>query len=305
MSRSPSETVQTDVDVAALVHALEVHQAELELQNQELVAANDELRHSNAKLARARDRYRALQELAPVPLITIDPAGVILDVNQAAEALLRAPRQRLFERRFGVFVAELARPAAARLVADLFAAGRAREIELVLAPDGEPPIEVVVDGAVLAEDGPARAVLVIVDVSGRRRAEEARRTLGSGTVLVVDDDLHVQRVIARIVKSLGFAVVTARGGVEALERCGADGAGIDLVLMDLTMPGMGGVEVAHAIRAIRADLPIVLVTGYGDLPVESGDVFAAMITKPFDVAAIREVIARVLPTRASRPRAAE
>jgi CheY-like chemotaxis protein len=55
---------------------------------------------------------------------------------------------------------------------------------------------------------------------------------------------------------------------------------------------MNGIEAAAAIHALRPDVPIVLVTGYGEIPPEAGSSFVGMLAKPFDVAEMKQVIAK-------------
>jgi CheY-like chemotaxis protein len=81
---------------------------------------------------------------------------------------------------------------------------------------------------------------------------------------------------------LGMDVVLARDGLEALERFQENPTGIDLVLMDLTMPRMGGAEAAQALRALDPELPIILSTGYLDAAgplAERGDL--PLLKKPY------------------------
>jgi PAS domain S-box-containing protein len=85
---------------------------------------------------------------------------------------------------------------------------------------------------------------------------------GSGTVLHVEDDPTLRKVTGDLVASLGYEVISVPGGREALEVARARGSSIDVVLLDLTMPGMSGAEVFHALRAINASLRVLLTTGY-------------------------------------------
>lgn len=88
---------------------------------------------------------------------------------------------------------------------------------------------------------------------------------GSGTVLLVDDEEQVVQVTGEILKSLGYGVVGKTSPEEALELFSASPDGFDLVLTDLTMPGLTGLELSTRIKCIRADIPVVLFTGYSEL----------------------------------------
>src|SRR5262245_26161575 len=83
------------------------------------------------------------------------------------------------------------------------------------------------------------------------------------TVLVVDDDEGVRLSLAAVLRSRNFQVVTAAGGSEALEHFRAH-ASICAVILDLSMPGLSGMEVYAQLRAARPALPILIASGYGD-----------------------------------------
>jgi PAS domain S-box-containing protein len=85
---------------------------------------------------------------------------------------------------------------------------------------------------------------------------------GSGTALVVDDEVGVRDVVVRLLEELGFATVTAVDGRDALELMERMGSSITLVLLDLSMPRMGGQETYRRLRQVRPDLPIIMMSGY-------------------------------------------
>ncbi|MPQ84352.1 response regulator [Pseudomonas sp. MAFF 730085] len=101
---------------------------------------------------------------------------------------------------------------------------------------------------------------------------------GSKTVLLVDDDSAVRAVTSQMLESLGYNVVEACDGVQALEKIDSV---IDAVVTDFAMPGMTGGELASTIRQTRPTMPIVFVTGYADVDV-LGLQTATVIQKPFD-----------------------
>jgi len=79
----------------------------------------------------------------------------------------------------------------------------------------------------------------------------------------VDDEEPVRVVAAQILAYLGYAVLAAPSGEDAVELL-RNGARPDVVLLDLIMPGMTGFQTLQAIRAIDADLPVLISTGYVD-----------------------------------------
>jgi DNA-binding response OmpR family regulator len=109
-------------------------------------------------------------------------------------------------------------------------------------------------------------------------------------ILIVDDEPEIVRLVADYLTAAGFAVATARNGEEALAR--ARGEAPDLVILDLGLPGMDGLDVARALRR-TSDVPIIMLTARDDetdkligLELGADD----YITKPFSP---REVVARV------------
>jgi PAS domain S-box-containing protein len=99
------------------------------------------------------------------------------------------------------------------------------------------------------------------------------------TALVVDDDPLVLMNTVLMLEDLGHSVVEASSGDEALQLLSGD-IGFDLVITDHSMPKMTGVQLAKRIRELRQDLPIVLATGYAELP-DGGDLGLPRLPKPF------------------------
>jgi CheY-like chemotaxis protein len=122
-------------------------------------------------------------------------------------------------------------------------------------------------------------------------------TPGAKTVLVVDDEVSIVEALAEILAWEGYDVVTAGNGRQALEELGK--ATPDVILMDVMMPVMGGVEAARAIEADPrlAHVPVVMMTA-GPLP--EGVDGSLAVRKPFELAALL----RVLRLALERPRAA-
>jgi PAS domain S-box-containing protein len=84
-----------------------------------------------------------------------------------------------------------------------------------------------------------------------------------GRVLVVEDEVAIGRMFRRLLGRLGYDAEVFENGHDALESFRADPARFDLVITDLTMPGMTGDELAVQILRLRPELPVVLATGYG------------------------------------------
>ena len=83
---------------------------------------------------------------------------------------------------------------------------------------------------------------------------------GRGTILVVDDDSVLRRLLATVLKLRGFDVLVAEDGVQALEVLGQNKQRIDLVLADIIMPQMDGWSLLEEVQALYPDLPVILLT---------------------------------------------
>jgi len=108
------------------------------------------------------------------------------------------------------------------------------------------------------------------------------------TVLLVDDDALILMNTAALLEDLGHRVIEANSGAEALDLFRAN-PGIDLLITDQAMPAMTGSELIATVRGARPDLPIVLATGYGEMPDEmSGAVHR--LGKPFNQNDLRRAV---------------
>ncbi len=113
-------------------------------------------------------------------------------------------------------------------------------------------------------------------------------------VLVVDDEDDVRRGIERLVKGTGAAVVGAPSGEEALARLAENP--VDLVVTDVRMPGISGVDLLREIRARWPDVRVVLITGFGTIETAVACLQAGathFLTKPFDNAQLLQIVERV------------
>jgi PAS domain S-box-containing protein len=107
---------------------------------------------------------------------------------------------------------------------------------------------------------------------------------GSGTILVVDDEAGVRIVAVDLLKSMGFDVITAEDGIQALERFRESPVPIRAVLMDLTMPRLDGVETFRELRRLDPSCRVVLTSGYNEQEAIQdflGKGLAAFVQKPF------------------------
>jgi PAS domain S-box-containing protein len=123
---------------------------------------------------------------------------------------------------------------------------------------------------------------------------------GTGTILLVDDEESLLTLGSRMLEHLGFTVLTAADGLQAVERYREKGEAIDLVLMDLTMPHMDGAKAFDEMRRLNPDARVVLASGYAEEDVSSrfeGKKPAGIIQKPYTLAKLREALAGLMPAR--------
>lgn len=118
-----------------------------------------------------------------------------------------------------------------------------------------------------------------------------------GTILIVDDEVGPRESLRMILKPI-YEVFTAGDGQEAL-RCIQDKS-IDLVTLDLKMPGLSGIDVLREIKKFQTDIEVIVITGYGTLTnAQEAIRFGAgdFISKPFNVADIIAIVSKSFERR--------
>jgi CheY-like chemotaxis protein len=117
-------------------------------------------------------------------------------------------------------------------------------------------------------------------------------------ILVVDDEPDVEPLFRqqfrRDIRASRFTMEFAQSAVDALEQIDhAEGVTLILVLSDINMPGMSGLELLPKIKVLRPDVPVIMITAYGDAETKSKALengAEALLTKPIDFAALRQQI---------------
>lgn len=130
-----------------------------------------------------------------------------------------------------------------------------------------------------------------------RSATLPRRTAGEGTILLAEDEECVRKLLHHLLVESGYRVLEAAGGQDALRLFEANCRSIDLLLTDIIMPGMNGVDLARRATALQAGLKVIYMSGYtDDVLLSTGELQAgtAFLRKPLrlDVllASIREAL---------------
>ena len=153
----------TAEDAQRLVHELQVHQIELELQNEELEGAR-------AEAEAGLERYAELYDFAPVGYVTLGDDGTIREMNLAGARLLRLERSRLVGRRFGLFVTDDSRATFNAFLEKVLESKGRETCEVTLGAESDEPLWVQIVGVVSEDGRECRAVLT--DITDRQRLEE-------------------------------------------------------------------------------------------------------------------------------------
>ncbi|WP_372682263.1 response regulator [Desulfosarcina sp.] len=142
---------------------------------------------------------------------------------------------------------------------------------------------------------------IYLPISKKKVAREAPTgnglVKGSETILLVEDEEMVIKVGQAMLEKLGYQVITASDGHQAVDAVRKKGAGIDLVILDLIMPVMGGDKAFDLIREIQPGMPIILSSGYS----LNGQAKAIMqngcndfIQKPFNISKLSKMVRKIL-----------
>src|ERR1700730_6575513 len=121
-------------------------------------------------------------------------------------------------------------------------------------------------------------------------------------ILVIDDEADMRFAVRMLLERSGHSVVEAENGESALARI--DEGRPDLVLLDMRLPGMDGIQILQKIREKQKDLPIIMVTGYGNVELAEQAIQLGAdhyLSKPFHNKELIEVIQQILEKRGYLP----
>lgn len=122
-------------------------------------------------------------------------------------------------------------------------------------------------------------------------------SLPGGTVMLVEDEEILRCLGESLLEEIGFSVLTAQHGLEALEIFRERSGEIDVILLDLTMPVMGGLEAYHELRNISPTVPIIICSGYSIDEIDgtiANDPHASFIQKPYRPALLQNALVAVM-----------
>ncbi|MCA9924500.1 MAG: PAS domain S-box protein [Anaerolineales bacterium] len=121
----------------------------------------------------------------------------------------------------------------------------------------------------------------------------------TGTILVIDDEEAVRDALSDMLESVGLSVITAVNGKDGIQQYQQRWQQIALILLDLSMPDQSGADTFTELRCINADVPILLISGYSEMEVQSHFAHAekldGFIQKPFDLDLLISTVVSKLP----------
>ena len=149
---------------------------------------------------------------------------------------------------------------------------------------------------------PAAAAL---SAPAAKAASDPHRLRGQGRVMLVDDEPAVVQMATYALERMGYDVVPSESGAAAVETLTADPGAIDLVVLDLSMPGMSGQETLARLRCLRPDLRVVMSSGYSEaecLKLLADQTVSGFLPKPYTAATLgRTVKAAIRPASRTTP----
>jgi hypothetical protein len=154
------EKLSIETDAIKLLHELQVHQIELEMQNEELIKANE-----TAELA--LKKYTMLYDFAPMGYFTLDPDGNICELNFTGAEMLDDKRFSLVNSNFKLFITEGSRPVFDKFFSKIYSGNIKESCEVKLGYDGKQLCTVYMEGVVTGDD--RTCLLSVVDISGFRK----------------------------------------------------------------------------------------------------------------------------------------
>jgi len=121
---------------------------------------------------------------------------------------------------------------------------------------------------------------------------------GGARVLLIEDDDDNRELMGEVLQDAGYEVVLVASGAEGLRTLAEQS--IDVIVTDLGMPGMGGLEVAQAAKEIAPSVPVVVITGFADredIKRARGREIDAVLVKPVDPDALTSVVDQMVKRR--------
>jgi len=186
--KEKNPNVRSIADTQRVLHELQVHQIELEMQNSELQEARD-------RMETLADKYSDLYDFAPIGYFSLDEHGSILDANLTGAVMLGAERSRLAERRFQRFVAPLSRPDFLAFLQKVFAGPGKQVCEVAILNEDNVAFWVNLQAMpAVSLSGPQKwCRLAVLDITALKRADEAQQRVNALTATNWEMRLEIAR----------------------------------------------------------------------------------------------------------------
>jgi PAS domain-containing protein len=152
--------IGVEADVKKLLHELQVHQIELEMQN-------EELREANETAETALKKYTMLYDFAPLGYFTLEKDGSICELNFTGAEMLGDKRFSLVNSNFKLFISESSQPVFNRFFSKVFTSNSKESCEIMLGYDGKPLCSVYMEGVVVGDD--KKCLLSVVNISAFKK----------------------------------------------------------------------------------------------------------------------------------------
>ncbi|MBF0224161.1 MAG: response regulator [Desulfobacterales bacterium] len=160
------------------------------------------------------------------------------------------------------------------------------------------------DGAISVDSEPGRGTIfnVFLPVAENIQDEvenyvDEPNIIGKGHVLIVDDEEMILRILTKMIESLGYQATTSKNGMDALSIFKSNPEQFDLVITDMAMPGMAGLDLAAEMLKIRKNIPIIICTGYNENLNQKTVQLAGIqmiLMKPFTKAKLSKIVCEVI-----------
>ena len=156
LKQTNKRLINSESDMLKLIHELEVHQIEMEMQNEELVVVKE-------KAERAEEKYTELYDFAPTGYITLSKRGEITKINFAGARMLQKDRSDLVKNTFALFVSENTRAVFSNFLENIFKTNVKQTCEVILSIKGDLPMFVIINGIVSPNED--ICLLTLVDIT--------------------------------------------------------------------------------------------------------------------------------------------
>ncbi len=190
MASSPA--YRSDTDMLKLIHELEVHQIELEMQNDELLLAQKHAEDEKQIAEAATEKYTELYDFAPTGYFTLSKEGKIIELNLQGSRMLGDYRQSLIGYMFSIFISPDTKHIFSHFFSEIFNGDSKQSCEVTFSITGNMPINVLLSG-ILTQNG-EYCLLTAIDITDRRKAEDLLASMSPHNQTLLQtacDGIHV------------------------------------------------------------------------------------------------------------------